>query len=57
LLHIFIDADACPVKREVYRVAKRYKLGVTLVSGSWMRIPDGGNAILKVVGEGVGCGR
>ena len=39
LLHIFIDADACPVKDEVYRVAKRYGLKVTLVSNMWMRIP------------------
>jgi uncharacterized protein YaiI (UPF0178 family) len=32
LLEIFIDADGCPVKQEVYRVAKRYGLKVTLVS-------------------------
>ena len=36
---IFIDADACPVKEEVYRVAKRYRLRVTLVANSWMRVP------------------
>jgi uncharacterized protein YaiI (UPF0178 family) len=53
LLHIFIDADACPVKREVYRVAKRYDLSVTLVAGSWMRVPEEGNLALKVVGEGM----
>jgi len=40
LLHIFIDADACPVKSEVYRVAHRYKLRVTLVAGARMRIAD-----------------
>jgi hypothetical protein len=39
LLNIFIDADACPVKEEVYRVAKRYALNVTLVANMWMRIP------------------
>jgi hypothetical protein len=39
LLVIFVDADACPVKQEVYRVAKRYGLKVTLVSNSWMRTP------------------
>jgi uncharacterized protein YaiI (UPF0178 family) len=38
LLHIYIDADACPVKQEVYRVAERYHLDVTLVANSWMRI-------------------
>ena len=39
VFHIFVDADACPVKQEVYRVAKRYKIHVILVSNSWMRIP------------------
>jgi len=37
---IFVDADACPVKSEIYRVAKRHGLRVTLVSNSWMRIPQ-----------------
>jgi uncharacterized protein YaiI (UPF0178 family) len=37
--HIYIDADACPVKEETYRVAKRYGVSVTLVANSWMRIP------------------
>jgi uncharacterized protein YaiI (UPF0178 family) len=36
---IFVDADGCPVKEEVYRVANRYGLDVTLVSNAWMRIP------------------
>ena len=36
---IFVDADACPVKEEVYRVAQRHGLRVTLVSNSWMRVP------------------
>ena len=53
MLDIFVDADACPVKQEVYRVAKRYGLGVTLVSGSWMRIPEAANVTLKVVEQGM----
>jgi uncharacterized protein YaiI (UPF0178 family) len=53
LLHIFVDADACPVKQEVYRVANRYRLSVTLVAGSWMRIPDGVKATIKVVALGM----
>jgi uncharacterized protein YaiI (UPF0178 family) len=53
LLHIFVDADACPVKQEVYRVAKRYGLGVTPVSGSWMRISETVNVTLKVVDQGM----
>ena len=52
LLHIFIDADACPLKNEVYRVAERYSLEVTLVANSWMRIPDEKWIKLKVVGDG-----
>jgi uncharacterized protein len=38
--HIYIDADACPVKQETYRVAERYGLNVTLVANSWMRVPE-----------------
>lgn len=53
MLHIFLDADACPVKEEVYRVAKRYGLSVTLVAGAWMRVPDEDYVALKVVGEGM----
>ncbi len=52
LLHIFIDADACPVKNEVYRVAKRCGLEVTLVANSWMRVPEEKWLRLEVVGGG-----
>lgn len=40
------------MKQEVYRVAQRYDLGVTLVAGSWMRIPDGGRVALEIVDQG-----
>ena len=40
MLDIFIDADGCPVKQEVYRVAKRYGLKVSLVSNSRMGTPQ-----------------
>jgi len=49
VLDIFVDADACPVKQEVYRVAKRYELNVTLVSNSWMRAPPEDRINLIVV--------
>ncbi len=52
MLHIFIDADACPVKQEVYRVASRYRLDVTLVANSWMRIPNEQWLSLEVVEDG-----
>jgi uncharacterized protein YaiI (UPF0178 family) len=48
-LHIYVDADACPVKNEVYRVAKRYELNVTLVANAWMRTPDDPGVTLEVV--------
>jgi uncharacterized protein YaiI (UPF0178 family) len=38
-MRIFIDADACPVKDEVYRVAQRYGLPTTVVSNSFIQIP------------------
>ena len=37
---ILIDADACPVKEEVYRVAARFKAQVFVVSNTPFRIPD-----------------
>ena len=52
MLNIYIDADACPVKQEVYRVALRYGLNVTLVANSWMRIPNEDWISLKLVEEG-----
>jgi uncharacterized protein YaiI (UPF0178 family) len=36
---IYIDADACPVKDEVYRVARRYEMRVLVVANSQMRVP------------------
>ncbi len=52
MLHIYIDADACPVKDEVYRVAARYGLQVTLVANSWMRTPREPWLKLEVVEKG-----
>lgn len=52
MLNIFVDADACPVKQEVYRVASRYGLEVILVTNSWMRIPREPWIRLKVVADG-----
>ncbi|RJR30768.1 MAG: YaiI/YqxD family protein [Desulfobacteraceae bacterium] len=53
MLHIYVDADACPVKQEVYRVARRYHLSVTLVSGTRMRPPDEPGVVLKIVDQGM----
>ena len=53
MLIVFVDADACPVKQEVYRVAARYHTGVTLVANSWMRVPTEEGIVLQVVGNGL----
>src|SRR5712692_6652750 len=36
---IYIDADACPVKEEVYRVARRYEMRVLVVTNASLRVP------------------
>ena len=38
-VRIFVDADACPVKDEIYRVAMRHEVPVTIVSNSYIRVP------------------
>ena len=38
-IRIFVDADACPVKDEVYKVAWRREVPVRVVSNSWLRVP------------------
>jgi uncharacterized protein len=39
-LRIYVDADACPVKDEVYRVAQRHALPVIVVAQGFIRVPD-----------------
>lgn len=39
-IRILVDADACPVKDEIYKVAWRHEVPVTIVSNSPIRIPD-----------------
>ena len=39
MLTIYIDADACPVKDEVYRVARRYAMHVVVVANASLRVP------------------
>lgn len=47
---LFIDADACPVKDEAYKVAQRYGLQVYVVANSWLMVP-GHPRIERVVVE------
>ncbi len=39
-IRILVDADACPVKEEIYRVAYRREVPVKVVSNARMRLPD-----------------
>jgi uncharacterized protein len=38
-IRIFVDADACPVKQEVYRVAERHRLRVYVVANAPIQVP------------------
>ena len=40
-IRILVDADACPVKEEIYRVAERHRVPVSVVSNSPFRVPTG----------------
>lgn len=50
-IEIFIDADGCPVKEEVYRVATRYQLKVFIVANKWMKTPLGNIEMIVVPGN------
>ncbi len=47
-----MDADACPVKDEIYRVAGRYGLEALVVSNSWIRVPKDALIVSVVVEAG-----
>lgn len=51
-IRIFVDADACPVKQEVYRVAERYGLKVYIVANSFMAVPRSDLIERVIVAEG-----
>lgn len=51
MLAILVDADGCPVKEEIYRVARRHGLGATVVANSRIRIPEEDRFTLVVVGD------
>src|SRR5687767_14256640 len=51
-IRILVDADACPVKDEIYRVAERHKVPVSVVSNSAFRVPVGPLVERVVVSEG-----
>src|SRR5437763_15150429 len=49
---IYVDADACPVKDEIYRVAGRHGLPVSVVAGNCIRVPQ--DPLIERVGAGAG---
>ena len=51
MLKIYVDADGCPVKDEVYRVARRYGLHVYVVSNRPIRVPFEAGIEAVVVGD------
>lgn len=53
MLDLYVDADACPVKDEIYRVAERYGLKVLVVANTWMRVPDHPGIELITVADGL----
>lgn len=40
IIRVWVDADACPVKDEIYKVALRYNVLVIVVANSYMRVPQ-----------------
>lgn len=53
LTTIYVDADACPVKDEIYRVAKRYELPVVVVANMHLSVPKAKWLKLVVVSSGL----
>jgi uncharacterized protein YaiI (UPF0178 family) len=51
-IRIFVDADACPVKAEIYRVAERYGLKVFVVANSFINVPCSEMIECVIVNEG-----
>ena len=52
MLEIFVDADACPVKDEVYDVASRHGIYVFIVANARMRVPEGAGVEMVLVKDG-----
>ena len=51
-IEIYVDADACPVKTEVYRVAERHGVRVFVVANSFMTVPASPTVERVIVGSG-----
>lgn len=51
-IRILVDADACPVKDEIYRVGERYQVPVVIVANSFIRVPREPLISFELVDEG-----
>lgn len=51
-VRILVDADACPVKDEIYKVALRLEVPVVIVANSYIRIPEHPLISRKIVSDG-----
>ncbi|MBA4227004.1 MAG: YaiI/YqxD family protein [Hyphomonas sp.] len=51
-VRILVDADACPVKDEIYMVALRHQVAVVVVANSYLRIPEHALISRKIVSDG-----
>ncbi len=51
-VRILVDGDACPVKQEIYKVARRHTVPTTVVSNSWFRVPEEPLIDIVVVSDG-----
>lgn len=47
--HVYVDADACPVKSETVKVAERHGLAVTFVANAWLSLPRAPRVRMQVV--------
>ena len=51
-IRVYVDADACPVKDEIYRVAIRHGLPVSVVAGNFIRVPP--DPLIERIAAGAG---
>lgn len=50
-MEIFVDADSCPVKEEIYRVAQRHGMRVIVVANKAMNIPLSASVRMEIVSK------
>lgn len=51
-MQIYVDADGCPVKPEIFRVASRCSIQVHVVANSWMETPASPRIAMVIVNAG-----